>query len=104
MTGVIHPHRAQERRLPRIVTLRDVHDVERRVEEALEGLGLSIPEHELDTLILDAIGLAYRIERALPPEQSSSPFCGQRSTTGSQAARRCSAGPRDGALSRILII
>ena len=67
MTGVIHPRRAQERRLPGILTLRDVHDVERRVEEALEGLGLSIPEHELDTLILDAIGLAYRIERALPP-------------------------------------
>ena|SRR3989442_16020778 len=74
VTPGLHPHRTQKRRLPGVLTLRDVQDIELRVVGALEGFGLSIPEHDLDTLILDAIGFAYRIERALPPGTALEPI------------------------------
>jgi hypothetical protein len=61
------------RRLPGVLTLRDVEDVEARVADALDRLG-PLPQAELDELVLDGIGLAYRIERALPPGTSLEPI------------------------------
>lgn len=69
-----HPHSPDHpRRLPGVLTLRDVCDVEVRVTDSLERLG-PLPQQELDTLVLDAIGLAYRIERALPPGTALEPI------------------------------
>jgi hypothetical protein len=65
--------RAVDRRLPGMLTLRDVADVEARVTETLEALRLSLDAADFDALVLDAIGIAGRIERALPPDQALEP-------------------------------
>jgi len=61
----------RRRRLPGVLTLRDVRDVEQHVEELLAPLGLA--GGELDRAVLQAIGTAYRIDRALQPERPLRP-------------------------------
>ena len=61
------------RRLPGVLALRDIRDVEARVAGAVDRLG-PLPQAELDELVLDGIGLAYRIERALPPGTALEPI------------------------------
>jgi hypothetical protein len=55
------------RLLARVLTIRDVRDVERYVDAYLAALPL--PDDELRAAVLGGIGDAYRIDRALPPER-----------------------------------
>ena len=57
------PHRL----LQGVLTIRDVCDVERHVAAYFEGL--SLPAAQLRATVLGAVGDAYRIDRALPPER-----------------------------------
>jgi hypothetical protein len=61
------------RLLPGVLRLRDVPDVEERVRETLTGFGHGPGTTDHDELVLDAIGLAFRIERALPPGHELEP-------------------------------
>ena len=58
---------------PACSPLRDIRDVEARVAGAVDRLG-PLPKRSVDELVLDGIGLAYRIERALPPGTALEPI------------------------------
>jgi hypothetical protein len=68
-----HLDRAGRRRLlPGVLSLRDVEDVEEHAAGHLEGVPLSETERRAE--ILRAIGDAYRVDRALPPERPLLPL------------------------------
>jgi hypothetical protein len=65
-------HAAGRRILDGALAIRDVADVERYVADRFAVLDL--PEAERRVAILAAIGDAYRIDRALPPERPLLPL------------------------------
>ena len=63
---------SEPRFLAGVLAVRDVPDLERHVTGYFDGLGLRQPE--LRVAVLGAVGDAYRIDRALPPERPLLPL------------------------------
>jgi hypothetical protein len=62
------------RRSARILSLRDVADVEAYVIETIHEAALSLSDGELDELVASGIESVYRLERALPPQRPLRPL------------------------------
>jgi hypothetical protein len=63
-------HAAPEpaRRLPRVLTLRDIPDVEALVESTLERLSLPVRGAYSDRLVLAGVDAVLRVDRSVPRE------------------------------------
>jgi hypothetical protein len=66
-----HPdlHAAPEqpaRRLPRVVAVRDIADVEDLVTSALERLSLPVEGERSDRLVLAGVEAVFRVDRSVP--------------------------------------
>lgn len=62
------------RRPARILSLRDVADVEAYVIETIHESALSLSDGEFDELVASGIESVYRLERALPPQRPLLPL------------------------------
>ena len=62
------------RRSARILSLRDVADVEAYVIETIHESALSLSDGEFDELVASGIKSVYRLERAVPPQRPLLPL------------------------------
>lgn len=61
------------RRLPRVVALRDIPDVEAFVTSALERLALPVRGEHSDRLVLAGVDAVFRVDRSVPREHPLAP-------------------------------
>jgi hypothetical protein len=61
------------RRLPNVVALRDISDVERLVTSTLERLSLPVHGADSDRLVLAGVEAVFRVDRSVPREHPLGP-------------------------------
>jgi len=62
------------RRLPRVVSIRDIRDVEHLVTSTLERLSLPTHGERSDHLVLAGVDAVFRVERSVPREHPLGPI------------------------------
>jgi hypothetical protein len=62
------------RRLPRVVSIRDIRDVEQLVTSTMERLLLPTRGERSDRLVLAGVDAVYRVERSVPREHPLGPI------------------------------
>jgi hypothetical protein len=61
------------RRLPGVLALRDIPDVEQHVTSALERLSLPVVGEYSDRLVLAGVDAVFRVDRSVPREHPLAP-------------------------------
>jgi hypothetical protein len=62
------------RRLPRVVSIRDIRDVEQLVTSTMKRLSLPLEGERSDRLVLAGVDAVYRINRSVPSEHPLTPM------------------------------
>jgi hypothetical protein len=62
------------RRLPRVVSIRDIRDVEQLVTSTMERLSLPMHGERSDRLVLAGVDAVFRLERSVPREHPLGPI------------------------------
>ena len=68
------PAPSLSRRLPRVVSIRDIRDVEQLVTSTMERLSLPTRGEHSDRLVLAGVDAVYRVERSVPREHPLGPI------------------------------
>jgi hypothetical protein len=68
------PSPTLSRRLPRVVSIRDIRDVEQFVTSTMERLSLPTRGERSDRLVLAGVDAVYRVERSVPREHPLGPI------------------------------